>query len=993
MAFAVVFTVTAVALSFSAAAADRNDLLSYVTSDVIADSPGDFELPGGCTYLSVEGNPKSTGNSVSAKGTNEFRISPSGSAGSDSTDILFTVDDEKTLSEIDTLVFRIFCSGTFSEGYTSSINKAVLTVTSSSGDVYTSVAAFPFSSSSLMYFDMSRTASEDTVSKISLKIFPDSERAKSGDIYVSLPAVTDGIDFSFQKANSLDWLSVCYGYAVQDSGTLTVSASATDDSTGLTVGTVILTGDTDISPMKGKDEGPDDDHEREYIKKENVTYCNIRIKSGNGIIEGTDYGYGGAGKYQLQYSDDVRNVIFRLNDHAVRVVVRSGSDTVFSDFVFEDAEIESGAVNNLAMIYEDGHLDVSGSLRSEDIRDNMAFGIGLYMSDIISGEDDVLLGTVSSASRFEFHIDMSDYPHAMSQKMYYLAFITGDGKMVRLCNPRFAGIRYQSAPSGPVYGLADADPVISFESDASNVIVPVDLSRLYAGDAVSGISVSRNGYVFSLDAGYLEELDEALKLYNMSDVAVYAKLYFSGTLRSKITDDMLTCSETESGESILDIYNKEAVSYYTSAVSFLVERYPKIASFIISSSVNRYSTTGYGKITVSSVNNGFADIYSYAKYLAMISEITYGASSEQGRSITVVFPFSSGDGNDIISDIETLAVYIAEGIKIYGQIHWGIQFDAAPGTDTGVSAAIFRIIQSCETSSPDFMSYVFYPEMNGDITAQYGEFCESCDSSATRAVFLSMDSFEYSYGAYNEVIEGLKSFIKDDGTVYYQGSAVTVSDIDPSLFGYIWDFSGAHSTFGWKTGYGISSLRTIPVRNGPETYRVLRIETDPSGGTNAGVALVNFGEPMDMSSGTVIKFVIDIGSGTLPDSLVFVLGNNESRAEYSCSEFGDGGTFSFFCDASEFSLADNITYMGIIIYSDVPATVDVRSVSQTSAEVHDEEESLREKANGFIKGLGLNTVQATVIILAAIALIIVIFKILSVLNRKDLRNKIKKRKK
>ncbi|MGN1408904.1 MAG: hypothetical protein ACI4XJ_01885, partial [Eubacteriales bacterium] len=113
-----------------------------------------------------------------------------------------------------------------------------------------------------------------------------------------------------------------------------------------------------------------------------------------------------------------------------------------------------------------------------------------------------------------------------------------------------------------------------------------------------------------------------------------------------------------------------------------------------------------------------------------------------------------------------------------------------------------------------------------------------------------------------------------------------------------------------------------------------------SSGT-AGIALYNFPNSVDMTKVDSAVFTIAIDGASeiakaaeyTGNTVVFVIGTDDTRAEYYAEGLECGKIYSFECPLGEYENREKVDYIGIMVYSDVELRLELSSVSLFSDEL------------------------------------------------------------
>ena len=169
-----------------------------------------------------------------------------------------------------------------------------------------------------------------------------------------------------------------------------------------------------------------------------------------------------------------------------------------------------------------------------------------------------------------------------------------------------------------------------------------------------------------------------------------------------------------------------------------------------------------------------------------------------------------------------------------------------------------------------------------------------------------------------------------------------VGDLATELVGRIrlWDFSDLYHNDNWLAGGGISSLitdysATFSAHDDAQErslQSVMPVEryADTDEGIAGGILLGDFDMPVDCRSVSDLCFTIAVRGTDRPVTLVFLVGAEDCRAEYSIAPITADGVYTVHCDLTEYAYAANVEYVGILIYAESDVTLEVSRVTAGS---------------------------------------------------------------
>ncbi len=576
-------------------------------------------------------------------------------------------------------------------------------------------------------------------------------------------------------------------------------------------------------------------------------------------------------------------------------------------------------------------LHIEGRLDEEIVKSYMMNHLGVYMVSAVGEGEPVFVGRGSIATRISLDVELDEYPHAASDCKFYLAVSDSDGEVLRLSEPRFAVSSSGKVAPPSMFALHNVDPVSVYEVGASSVMVDVDIKMLTDTVGVDPVTVSRGGFVFTVNSDYLRELDTDMEFYHSSGVSVYLRLVCSGALTSKLNGEALTLGGEGAEEYLLRGDSAEAVNMYLAVVSYLCSRYPNISSVALSSGINAAKYTGHDGENVSD----------YAAKTALLIRLVGGVANSAGDGISVTVPFVPAEMGDYPEEI--LAALISEELSRLGQIPWVLMYTDSEAKLPKVSENIIHAQRLNGTVASAASVYCWAPEkITSSLVKDYVSLCEDTEGRQERVIFLSGKDLSEPIG--RKMLERLKFEMKSENSFLLDSEIISSESFDENKFtgSYtLWDFTSSHSTLGWTAFYGIDSVSTVPVdlAEGWQAGRVLRSVTESTHDRTAGIVLRRLDKTVSFAEMPYVEFEFMCTSKT-PVQVTFVFGKGENRAEYTLPETmtpDEDGIYRGICDLSRFPPRSELGYIGVIIYSDKVAQFDLSSVKVYSGSLSDDE--------------------------------------------------------
>ena len=903
----------------------ESEVMLYSMSEITGDGLESFKLSDGESYLLGDGDTLSvtSGDDVrlvsDSSGADVFaKIENPGESGCYAA---IDLPDDTDLSR-GSVGVSLYISAEMKEGQT----KRQATVSFSfeyGGTTYRSSAPVTVNAPVRYVADTSSLPTGASPSRITVSFSYDESVMSVDCVSLSTPYTDSSYSFASQRLAGLRWFSVLAGSIEQKDDGFAVlpppesssySAGFDTDDTVISIGS--MAGNTSGNASSGR-----------------IAYCSVSASSGSGTVIAGDTGGNASTVSPVGISGESGSCLFRIVEtegvRSATLTFRSvGDDDLIIDsigYVTTDEQVTELKNTISTMSVSDGRLHVEGRLSDSAIKDNMGSRLGLYMLTPCWDGESVLIAEASVSSRFSIDVSLADYPRAEAENQFFIALRDRDGNLVRLSEPRFASSPAGKVADGSCFGLYGADPVAVYESRASYIIADIDISRLCSASATSDTNLSRGDYVIGINSEYLSQLDANINFYRAAGISVYARLVNTSPVYSRSTGELLTYDTDGAREVVFRTDSAEAVATYMSVVSFLCERYPNIASVIVSSGLNSRNLTGIDR----------TDAYSYVRRAAMLLRMTYSAANEKSSGVLVTVPYDCSDGADISPSVFT--ALLAERLSVIGQITWGTMYTLESPTPTPESSSTIAAAKANGTAAPSYSVFIWSPAASTGVANSYRDLCRACDTAQTKVIFLSVGDIDDEVG--HEEYRLLRQTMTDGAT--FMLDAVTVSPADVSTTGarMLWDFRSAYSTLGWSAGYGIDELRTAPMDLQAESERrVLRCRTSSADGAPAGIVLCTPDQPLSLSASPYIRFTFSCKQNELPYA-VFIFGNGNNRAEYTLRgvTYNSDGTYSAVCDISEFTKLYSVEYFGIILYSDTPVVLELSEISALSSTMSDEE--------------------------------------------------------
>ena len=602
-----------------------------------------------------------------------------------------------------------------------------------------------------------------------------------------------------------------------------------------------------------------------------------------------------------------------------------------------------GKINS---IKRDGNkITFSGTMERETVKKYPDMSIGFYAVEYGADMSDaILLGSVKITTQFDYTADLTSLPVSADTYLFTAGLAADDGNVKPICRPRSYDAKKSEHSSSIKLGFSDAPVVSAFEANASHIIIDVPLDKLLKkskNNVSDAVTVPYTVYdkstadnlpetkTAALDRKLLEEIGADVDFCVSAGMRVYLRF------TSATVIDGLTYMEKTASNYAPDLKNAESRAEYAALVRFFAERFAGLDGFVIGTDA---ASDGQIGADVSS------DPVGYASGLAEICRITYSAAEKTLGDPLVIVPMSE----DKKTQSASLCVLLADRLGEIGRIPFALMSivdDAESSAKTGAAA---RNISEMGYEPPEYSMILYKADEqalyrgyadNGDKETDLAEYAamkieEFCrEQSKTDVVFVSLDGTELGGG--RELYSSLKK-MNDVGEIT-EGAAVMGNGTSENDGYDIWDFSDKFYSLGWRA-IGVSSCRNAAQTLGGGDKRCLRALFDKEESGAAGILLCTFDSSVDMTDAGKMTFTLAVGgNGGENVSVVIVLGTDDDRAEYYASVPSDGEQRTLTCDLTEYRLRNKVDYVGVMLYSDESAELEIEKVN-ISSETADENE-------------------------------------------------------
>ncbi len=554
---------------------------------------------------------------------------------------------------------------------------------------------------------------------------------------------------------------------------------------------------------------------------------------------------------------------------------------------------------------------------------------------------------------FELIPDWSLVKQYIGTHMFYVTIEGGAHGYHLLAPPKGIDYVMPETDECSVVGIAGASAVGTFESNASHVVVELPFHRLVMGIAKDSVReadrrgdqtiwiTTASGTVVALNNTLLRELAAEVSFYASANIDVYLRMTAGG---DSIID----------GVSAVDTWGMEVCSAVLSHI-FTMDggAMQEALSGIILGEAWAYT------------ERDLADksMYYFTRKLAELMRVVYSTvCCHTSKSVAIILPLRmGGDCNDAV--IRMLAAHTGE----IGAVPWYImsEFSTDEDGEDRFAYAIresARILESARTYGATDGTvgsmYFFRPDpedTSEEITLTYNDLCEIAQPYDPRVIFLSAD------GVSDEKKEllyrGMKNFRSDEknsiietieAEIFTETTTNGSAGSGEKAVYTIWDFGNLYYTDGWIAGGTVSGCTTerSEIFSAEEdcSTRALRadVTSDNAYSMASAIVLRNFNTHSDLSTTDLsavddIIFRFSVGETTEPATIIFIVGNDRIRAEYTLNDVLPGRVHTVRCPLSDYSGTENVSYIGVMVYAADAAVLEIGSVQLTSRTLSAEE--------------------------------------------------------
>lgn len=612
-----------------------------------------------------------------------------------------------------------------------------------------------------------------------------------------------------------------------------------------------------------------------------------------------------------------------------------------------------GYVANVSYQQDTGELLVSGNVAqsalSEHIRDELVlyaipyeyYTAESYPDAVLSAES--LGGTELMRSRISMNFDLTlsaaITARYIGTHMFYvtLEHADGTGKML-VSLPKGVDGAVNNLGEMSIIGIDGASAVGVFESNSTHAVIDVPFDTLIrridreemdeeartapsiAGQVRISTGNSANPVYLYLDEDLLNTLIAEISFYDSARIEVYLR----------VTDSALV-----SPARVIAMDDGD-LAVYSAVLTYLLRQSGEVSGVIM------------GR-PVSYVPEMFSDIsvFQYARSFAKLMRVTYSLAVPyvDPDKFCVVMPYlAPGLWNGAVNQAISLA------LEQLGNIPWSLLYcfdsdNAGRSTFIQTAKAADNLIENTavfgiRTAASLMLRYepVEISE-EGDLTALSSDFellCEVAEPYTPRAIFIAVNNLrDNRKETFYRLMKYIRPEDKNSKIADFSAFHTPSGEAEPYGTYTLWDFQNAYYTDGWVSGGTVSACGTgwsgiFSEENGGYS-RVLRtpVYAGFESGTASEIILRNFSRRIDLTGVSKVRFrfaVTESGEKETPSpaTVIFILGNNTSRAEYYLYDVEPGKVQTVLCSLEEYR--DPVSYLGIMVYADDASVLELESV-------------------------------------------------------------------
>lgn len=481
---------------------------------------------------------------------------------------------------------------------------------------------------------------------------------------------------------------------------------------------------------------------------------------------------------------------------------------------------------------------------------------------------------------FELVAD-ADYDHTQYR---YLVAIKTKTETIPLATPVFAFSRASLAALGQDcrVGIHNVGTTAVFESEADDVVIDVDMSKLFAASNTGSVirfAYRENAYYF--DSEYVNELSSNINFFASTGAKVYLQLKTAG-------EDVIAIS----------VDDKASVDMMCASAAYIGESFDKITGVIVFDDFN------YAKESAEGANE-----------ISVLLGLFSSSFRSTNKKAEIILPADSSSSYT--------APLIAYFNRMYGINDIGLMYKCSDASNC--ISGIRAVLDASSVFSGAFRRTLVLWKTGGiipDASTFAALYDNAAKSGITGIVFSSNGSIS------TDTICEYFSGIHGEGYVSHEFDTMAEA---PKYRGEysLWNFTDAYNTFGWIAGGNCSEPETV--RSFFGEGRVMRTVVTPSRGEE-GILVCWLEGATDLSVADAMKmdFYIDANTGeAMP--VTIVLGGKGMKAEYKSQVYY--GENTVYADLELFPEANRIEYVAVIVDIDKEATVEISEISVVSSQL------------------------------------------------------------
>ncbi len=540
---------------------------------------------------------------------------------------------------------------------------------------------------------------------------------------------------------------------------------------------------------------------------------------------------------------------------------------------------------------------------------------------------------------FELILDSAQTERYVGTHMFYVTIEGGKQGKLLLASPKGVDYERPKEEESSVVGISGASVVGTFESNASHVIVELPMDRLVVevergleketepdGDDIVSI-VANDGTVIRLNKPLLRELLAEVGFYASANIDVYLRM---------------TNGETSLIEGVMAV-DAGSMELCSAVLSYLLTAEDGVMrdalAGVILGEARAYTVRDLAEHSM----------YFYTRKLAELMRVIYSTVYYRTqRPVSIILPLRmEGECNDMV--VRMLAMHTKETGTIPGYIM--CEFSSADMGEGEPFAGVIRegalLLETVRAFGVEGGAvgkmYCFTPDASetaDEITSYYSNLCELAEEYAPQVIFLNTDRVadETKEALYRQ----LKTILRDEKNSIIEAieAELTVSADGESAaeqaWYTVWDFSRLYYTDGWVAGGTVSGCTTersgIFSAERQESTRALRtaVTADNEYSLASAIVLRNFSMIPNLTEVDDMIFRFSVAETEETATVIFIVGNELKRAEYTLTEVAPGQVHTVRCPISEFTGRGKTAYIGVMVYSADAAVLEIGSVQVTS---------------------------------------------------------------